>query len=302
MELLEQYWRNCLECFVGDEDQMKDVAFIRDEDADAWIRKLKEQKSRKCTTMKNSVEVEVYNHEQVGERIAFDYLMKITFFHFHKEKAYLEEVHQFRRGVIEEEEMIDDYLMFPDGYTENEMITSSEKHDFTRDKRTIERFEYERLAATRYAERWWDDHNPEYRSFDDDCTNYISQCLRAGRAPMRGMPARGKGWWYTNDNWSFSWTVAHSLRWYLSGSNNGLQAREVSSAEELMRGDIICYDFNGDGRWQHTTIVVDKDANHMPLVNAHTTNSRMRYWAYEDSTAWTPQIEYKFFQILEKSE
>ncbi|MGQ0440385.1 amidase domain-containing protein, partial [Bacillus sp. B-TM1] len=40
------------------------------------------------------------------------------------------------------------------------------------------------------------------------------------------------------------------------------------------------YDFEDDGRWNHTTIVVAKDADGMPLVNAHSANSRRRYWNY----------------------
>lgn len=65
-------------------------------------------------------------------------------------------------------------------------------------------------------------------------------------------------------------------------------------------GDVICYDFEGDGRWNHTTIVVAKDADGMPLVNANTYNSRMRYWAYEDSTAYTPNMKYTFFHITDQ--
>ena len=71
----------------------------------------------------------------------------------------------------------------------------------------------------------------------------------------------------------------------------------MESAEELSAGDVICYDFEGDGRFYHSTFVVAKDAEGMPLVNAHTENSRHRYWSYEDSTALTPNIKYKFFQI-----
>ncbi|WP_245183599.1 amidase domain-containing protein [Lentibacillus salicampi] len=54
-----------------------------------------------------------------------------------------------------------------------------------------------------------------------DCTNYVSQCMRAG-----GAPDRGSGWWYQEDNWSYSWAVAHSMRWYLSGSTSGLKGEE----------------------------------------------------------------------------
>lgn len=76
-----------------------------------------------------------------------------------------------------------------------------------------------------------------------------------------------------------------------------MTATEVSSAHELSPGDVICYDFEGDGRFDHNTIVVKKNKDGMPLVNAHTSNSRHRYWAYEDSTAYTPSIQYKFFRI-----
>lgn len=73
-------------------------------------------------------------------------------------------------------------------------------------------FRYDRLAAVRYAETYWNKRNPAYKNFEDNCTNFISQCIRAGDAPMRGYPNRGKGWWMQNHSWSYSWTVAHSLR------------------------------------------------------------------------------------------
>jgi len=163
------------------------------------------------------------------------------------------------------------------------------------------RSSYDRKKAVEYAERWWNDYNPKFRKFEVDCTNFISQCLWAGGAPMNTSSDRTKGWWYRFNepvNWSFSWAVAHSLRWYLPTSQSGLRAKEVQEPQELELGDVICYDFNGDGRWQHSTIVVKKDQNGMPLVNAHTTNSRHRYWDYQDSYAWTDKTKYKFFHIL----
>lgn len=158
---------------------------------------------------------------------------------------------------------------------------------------------YNRQKAVEYAERWWNDYNPKFKHFEVDCTNYVSQCLYAGGAPMMYSSDRAKGWWYRFEepNWSFSWTVANALRWYLPTSKSGLRAKEVSSADQLHPGDVICYDFDGDGRWQHNTIVVAKDAVGMPLVNAHTTNSKHRFWDYRDSYAWTEKTAYKFFRI-----
>jgi hypothetical protein len=160
-------------------------------------------------------------------------------------------------------------------------------------------YQYNRLKAVQYAERWWNSYNPAYKTFENNCTNYISQCLHAGGAPMRGYPNKGTGWWVRSNNWSYSWTVAHSMRLYLANSKSGLRAKEVSSPDQLLLGDVICYDFEGDGRYNHNTMVTAKAAYGMPLVNANTYNSRMRYWAYEDSSAYTPNIKYKFFTIVD---
>lgn len=162
----------------------------------------------------------------------------------------------------------------------------------------VERVSYDRAAAVAYAERWWNDSNPRFRHFDVDCSNFVSQCLWAGGFPMEGAPLAGRGWWYIGDGgpgdrWSYSWAVAHSLRWYLAQSR---RVEEKGLARELLPGDVISYDFDGDDRWEHSTVVVGYDDGE-PLVNAHTDNSRQRPWAYLDSPAYTPRIQYRFWHI-----
>lgn len=155
---------------------------------------------------------------------------------------------------------------------------------------------YNREAAVAYANKWWNGRNPEFHSFDVDCTNFISQCLLAGGAPMYGYPNRERGWWMQGGTWSFSWSVAHSMRWFLGGSKKGLTTTQVGSPEELDLGDLICYDFQGDGRYDHTTIVTAKDGQ-MPLVNAHTYDAYQRTWDYKDSYAYSPNAKYLFFKV-----
>ncbi|SEN52736.1 amidase domain-containing protein [Lihuaxuella thermophila] len=163
---------------------------------------------------------------------------------------------------------------------------------------------YNRAKAVQYAETHWNAPNPGYLYFSqDDCTNFVSQCLHAGGIPMQFSQRRDQGWWYRqsgrNHVWSYSWTVAQSFYQYLKGQRSrGLRAVQVQSAEQLEPGDIICYDWEGDGRWNHNVIVTGFDPNGAPLVNAHTTNSRHRYWEYKDSPAWTPRTRYAFFHIL----
>jgi hypothetical protein len=156
---------------------------------------------------------------------------------------------------------------------------------------------YHRARAKRYAELWWNQYNPSYPKFDVDCTNFVSQCLHEGGLSMETTGQREKGWWVQGKtNWSFSWSVANSLMNYLV---NGKQSRAElkSSADQLTIGDLICYDWEGRGRFEHNTFVVAKDPYGMPLVNAHTINSRHRYWEYRDSHAWTPNTQYKFMHI-----
>lgn len=161
----------------------------------------------------------------------------------------------------------------------------------------ISRPAYDRLKAVRYAELWWNRRNPDYPRVENDCTNFISQCLHAGGIPMWGAPVRSRGWWHSRTSWSYSWAVANSLRWYLSRSGNVMKAVEVDSVYKLVPGDVICYDFEGDGHWDHNTLVTSIAPSGSPLVNAHTYDARARDWAYTDSPAWTERINYKFFRI-----
>lgn len=159
---------------------------------------------------------------------------------------------------------------------------------------------YNREKAVAYAQQWWNSYNPAFPHFEVDCTSYVSQCLLAGGAPQRGYPHREKGWWMGGGTWSFSWSVSHSLRWYLEGSKQGLKAKKVSSPDQLQPGDVIFYDFSGDGRIDHSTIVTSMHGG-VPYVNAHTNNSRNRHWSYTSSPAYTPAIKYLFFHIEENT-
>lgn len=125
---------------------------------------------------------------------------------------------------------------------------------------------------------------------------------------MRGAPNRGTGWWitsgwqsgreghYPNETWSYSWSVANSLRWYLATSKRGLTATQVSSVSELEIGDVIFYDFKGNGVINHSTIVTSI-SNGMVYVHAHTNDSEDRPYPYTNSGAYTPNIKYYFYKI-----
>jgi hypothetical protein len=161
---------------------------------------------------------------------------------------------------------------------------------------------YNRQLAVNYANEWWNKANPNYQHMDVDCTSFVSQCLFAGGAPMNYTGKRESGWWYEGykhgrERWSFSWSVANSLQNYLQSSRTGLRAEIVDSVHKLALGDIISYDWDGDSQYQHSTIVTGFDSSGEPLVNAHTNDSRNRYWDYKDSHAWSERTRYTFLHI-----
>lgn len=135
---------------------------------------------------------------------------------------------------------------------------------------------YNRYRAVEYAIKYGLDPNAAYKLFDGeggDCTNFISQCLLAGNIPMD----RGSNypWWYTSRNWSFSWSVAHSLYWCIKNRSasrlKGLRGIEVANYDMLDLGDLIQYERNG--RIYHTGIITnwdnDFDGRRFPLISQH---------------------------------
>ncbi len=161
---------------------------------------------------------------------------------------------------------------------------------------------YDRAAAVQYANEWWNKANPRFHNFEVDCTNFVSQCLFAGGIAMNYTNRRDLGWWYQGyaggrERWSYSWAVAHSLQMYLLSSQGGFRAVQVDNPTQLALGDVISYDWDGDNRFTHMTIVTAFDAAGYPLVNAHTNNSQHRFWAYRDSYAWTSRTQYVFIHM-----
>lgn len=276
------------------DDEATRFAYLTDEETQALRRGKQQLKDRGAVIVKTMIDGQIIKQQRMENERFIDYMFHTRQLIKQKEDFHVEEKTEIRRANIRNESLVSDIPLTSEGSGGN--VPFSER---SLDSAHRSPFHYERLQAVRYADRWWNSYNPDYQTFDVDCTNYVSQCLHAAGAPMTGSPNRAKGWWYSGNNWSYSWAVAHALRWYLAGAAGGLRAKEVSSPRELMPGDVICYDFDGDGNWEHNTIVTAKDGDDMPLVNAHTTNSRHRYWAYEDSMAWTPNIAYKFFHIID---
>ncbi|WZX99442.1 amidase domain-containing protein [Bacillus sp. FSL W7-1360] len=222
-------------------------------------------------------------------RVQVDYVLLLERFIIQQEGNYIEERLCQRRALFVDGEWQSDDLMNVEKtskYCQAEKTPQIVIDAF----KTVDK-SYDRREAVRYAERWWQGDT------SSSCAHFVSQCLYAGGAPMTDTTER-HGWWSTGVSYGETWSNPHLLRWYLSGATKGLCGEMRTQAKDLLPGDVICYDFNGDGVWDHVALVVAKDVYGEPLVNAHHMNSRMRYWTYEDAAVYTNDTKYVFFHIV----
>lgn len=133
---------------------------------------------------------------------------------------------------------------------------------------------YSSTNAVKYARSWVSNNgtlrNPSYISFSSDCTNFVSQALKAGGFRNIGSTSTSDQSWYYNNSKSYSqtWSVANSLYsrfkngyegWYL---NSG-----TSSTSSANYGDIIF------ARWGSNLAV-----GHAMLVTGFAYNPNTRFY------------------------
>lgn len=117
-----------------------------------------------------------------------------------------------------------------------------------------------------------------------DCTNFTSQCLLAGGWPM---DYRESGytteWWYrrissepfdgaADDWWSCTWSLPENQFHYLT-ANHGTPVdlrAEPRDIRLLDLADLIFYDWDEDGLFDHGAIITSIDRFGRPLVTYRT--------------------------------
>jgi len=137
----------------------------------------------------------------------------------------------------------------------------------------MEHSAYNRPAAVAYARRWALSRNPAFADFSNlggDCTNFISQCLLAGGAPMRH-----PGWYYYSlSRRSPSWTSVTSLGNFLTKNQGSGPFGHEIAFEHLLPGDIIQLKFAENPAFSHSLFVLTPGQD--PLIAAHSLDSLNR--------------------------
>ncbi len=139
-------------------------------------------------------------------------------------------------------------------------------------KQTSTGYNYAAMAA--YAEKYWRNYNPAYRSYNSaggDCTNFISQALKAGGwKDEPGTDSDYRKWWSNSSSQSISWVGANEWSWF---ALNSKRTTNLANVYQLEVGDILQMDFEGDGSKDHSMITTYKSRAGVPYMTYHSTNT-----------------------------
>lgn len=132
-----------------------------------------------------------------------------------------------------------------------------------------------RTAIINYAYKYWKNYNTAYRYFSGhDCTNFVSQAVRAGGWPyVSGWYRSDDAWWYGWPIASWTWAGAHNWFSFTYNRPRGYIARYFSN---MSPGDILQVDWQRDGTIDHSMIVTKKDSLGTIYLTYHSNPTRDR--------------------------
>ena len=138
---------------------------------------------------------------------------------------------------------------------------------------------YDYKAMVAYAQKYWNNYNPDYPDFNGqgaggDCTNFVSQTLKAGGwKHVPGYTYDFHKWFGNADIQSDSFVGVNEFSWFALSSKRVTPLAYVYQADI---GDVIQMDFNRDGSKDHTMIVTYRSPQGVPYVSYHSTNTYNR--------------------------
>lgn len=131
-----------------------------------------------------------------------------------------------------------------------------------------------RSGMVNYARTYALRYNATYRTFGNDCTNFVSQAALAGGWGMiTGYYTNDDVWWYTSGflgHQSYTWAGAQN--WLQFAVNRSHRTTILASVWHMQPADVMQMDFDRDNNINHSMIVTKVGAGDIYL-SYHTTDT-----------------------------
>lgn len=129
-----------------------------------------------------------------------------------------------------------------------------------------------RKKAAAYALKYWKNCNTAYRIFSGvggDCTNFVSQCMRAGGwTDVAGLWKSDGAWWYNSLNQSHPWINVGKFRTFALRSG---RSKSASYVTQLYNGNVL--QVRPTTTWAHSVIVTGRSGT-TPLLTYHSSSTQ----------------------------
>lgn len=135
---------------------------------------------------------------------------------------------------------------------------------------------YNYSAMASYLEKYWSNYNTAYRDFSGkggDCTNFVSQALRAGGwEDKTGWYKNSNYWWYNSANQTYSWINVDYLGSFARSSG---RCSMLDNVWKLRVGDFLQVKAANSTSKTHS-MMVSYFSNGTPYFTYHTSNRYRR--------------------------
>ncbi|PPF43034.1 amidase domain-containing protein [Rathayibacter sp. AY1A1] len=120
-----------------------------------------------------------------------------------------------------------------------------------------------------YLSTYWNDYNSaQYGVISgNDCVNFTSQSLIA-----RGWEMDGEWSYSSSGGYSSAWASSTAFNAYLAAHPERATAIPDSERSRVKPGDIVQFDWDGSGDWDHTGVVTSVDGDRI-LYSSHTADN-----------------------------
>lgn len=160
---------------------------------------------------------------------------------------------------------------------------------------------YDYTAMLDYANKYWNNYNSNYRTYDGvggDCTNFISQIVKAGGwAEVGSYPGDSRSdnanWYYGSLTITTSYTWPAAENWYWFAQIESKRTSHLDNIWKMLTADVLQVDFFKTGTLSHSIFVTGRsgsgvyaDELYLTYHSNNTHNKPLSSFLASNSDAW----------------